>query len=156
MKSVSIVALVASLTLGLLPARGDDKKADTASELKALDAKLTEAFKTRDLTTLAKHIEDGYMLIDPRGETHGKKKYLKHLADGTAKFKELSETDVKVRVFGDTGVVSGLLHVKGMVEDKEVSAEYRWTRVYAKHGDEWHCVLEQHTHVHPKEKEKDK
>jgi len=150
MKMIGAGLLVAILSIGLSPARGQDAMAD----LKALDAKLTEAFKTRDLEVLAKHLGDGYLLIDPRGGVHGKKQYLKHLADGTAKFKELKETDVKVRVFGDTAFVTGLLHVKGKVEDKEIHAEYRWTRVYNKKDNQWRCVLEQHTHVHPKEEKK--
>ena len=40
------------------------------------------------------------------------------------------------------------------MQDKDISAEYRWTRVYNKKGDKWLCVLEQHTHVVPKEEAK--
>jgi ketosteroid isomerase-like protein len=154
MKTVGIVLLMAILAVGLSPARGADKKADTGSDLKALDAKLTDAFKARDLPTLGKHLDDDYLLIDPRGGIHNKKQHLKYLTDGTAKFKDLNETDVKVRVFGDTAVVTGLLQVKGKVEDKDISAAYRWTRVYNKSGGEWLCVLEQHTYVLPKDEAK--
>jgi ketosteroid isomerase-like protein len=150
MKKISAGVLMAILTLGLSAARGQD----AASDLKALDAKLTEAFKDRDFQTLGKHLADGYALIDPRGGVHGKKQYLKHLTEGTPKVKDIKETDVKVKVFGDTAFVTGLLHVKGKAEDKEINAEYRWTRVYNKTGDEWRCVLEQHTFVHPKEAKK--
>jgi ketosteroid isomerase-like protein len=150
MKKINVGVLVAILTVGLSAARGQD----AAGELKTLDAKLTEAFKTRKFEMLEKHLADGYTLIDPRGGIHGKKQYLKHLADGTPKVKDLKETDVKVKVFGDTAFVTGLLHVKGKAEDKEVTAEYRWTRVYNKSGDVWSCVLEQHTYVHPKEEKK--
>jgi ketosteroid isomerase-like protein len=59
-----------------------------------------------------------------------------------------------VRVFGDTAIVTGLLQVKGKVEDKDINAEYRWTRVYNKSGGEWLCVLEQHTYVLPKDEAK--
>ena len=150
MTKINTGVLVAILTVGLSAARGQD----AASDLKALDAKLTDAFKTRDYQMLGKHLADGYTLIDPRGGVHSKKQYLKHLADGTAKVKDLKETDVKVKVFGDTAFVTGLLHVKGKEKDKEVSAEYRWTRVYNKSGDEWRCVLEQHTYVLPKDEAK--
>jgi ketosteroid isomerase-like protein len=150
MKKISAGVLMAILTVGLSAARGQD----TASELKALDEKLTTAFKDHDVAMLTKHIADGYIMIDPRGGAHGKTKYLKHLADSPAKFKDLEETDVKVRIFGDTAVVTGLLHVKGKVEEKEINAEYRWTRVYHKMGADWLCVLEQHTYVHPKEDKK--
>ena len=152
MKKISAGVLMAILTVGLSSARGQG----AASDLKSLDAKLTEAFKDRDFKMLGKHMADDYIMIDPRGGVHSKKQYLKHLADGTAKFKDLKETDVKVRVFGDTALVTGLLHIKGKMEDKEISVEYRWTRVYNKKGDEWRCVLEQHTHVHPKAEKKPK
>jgi ketosteroid isomerase-like protein len=154
MKMICSGLLVAILTVGLSPARGDDKKADTAAEVKALDAKLTDAFKAREFKLLGKHMDEGYIMIDPRGAVHNKTKYLSHLAEGTAKFTDLKETDVKVRVFSDTAVVTGLLQIKAKVGDKEVSPEYRWTRVYNKKGDEWLCVLEQHTHVVPKEEKK--
>ncbi len=150
MTKLNTGVLVAILTVGLSAARGQD----AVSDLKTLDAKLTEAFKERDVETLGKHMADDYILIDPRGGIHTKTKYLKHLADSTGKFKDWKETDVKVKIFGDTAVVTGLLHVKGKVEDKEISAEYRWTRVYNKKGEEWRCVLEQHTHVQPKAEKK--
>lgn len=150
MKTISAGLVMAVLAIGLSAARGED----AASDVKALDAKLTEAFKTHDVKMFEKHTDDDYILIDPRGGTHNKTKYLEHLTKGSPKFKDLKETDVKVRVFGDTAVVTGLLQVKGKFEDKEVSPEYRWTRVYNKKGNEWRCVHEQHTYVLPKEEKK--
>ena len=150
MKKISAVLIVAILAVCLSAAHGQD----AATDLKALDAKLTDAFKTRDFDKLDKHTDEGYILIDPRGGVHTKKQYLGHLKDGASKVKDLKETDVKVKVFGDTAVVTGVLHVTGKFEDKEINAEYRWTRVYHKSGDHWHCILEQHTFVHPKEKAK--
>ncbi len=48
-----------------------------------------------------------------------------------------------------------LLHVNGKVENRDVNPEYRWTRVYnKKKGEDWRCVLEQHTYVAPKDVEK--
>jgi ketosteroid isomerase-like protein len=157
MKKISALALVAILAISLSSARAEDKtsKADTAAELKALDTKLTEEFKAGEFEALGKHMDDDYFLIDPRGGVHTKKQYLEHFSKkGAAKVTELKDGEVKVTVFGDTGVVTGLLQVKGKAEDKDVSAEYRWTRVYHKKAGEWLCVLEQHTGVIPKEDKK--
>jgi ketosteroid isomerase-like protein len=100
MQKITAVLVMAILTVSLSAARGQD----TVSELKTLDAKVTEAFIAHD---------------------------------------------------GDTAMVSGLLHVKGKWEDKDISPEYRWTRVYnRKKGAEWLCVLEQHTYVVPKDEGK--
>ena len=74
------------------------------------------------------------------------------MAKGTAKIEELKESDVHVRDFGKTAVVTGLLHLKATVEKNDIGGEYRWTRVYNKKGDKWLCVYEQHTFVTPKEK----
>jgi ketosteroid isomerase-like protein len=146
MKKMSALLLVGILAAGVSSVRADDQ-----TDLKALDSKLTEAFKTKDLELLGKHMADDYILVDPRGGLHDKKQFLKHISEGEAKFKELKETDVKVTVYGDTGVVTGLLHVKGQYEKKDVAAEYRWSRVYNKKGADWKCVFEQHTYILPKE-----
>jgi ketosteroid isomerase-like protein len=153
MKKFSVLLLVAILAVGQFSVRGEEKK-DVASDVKALDMKLTEAFKARDFKLIGRHTDDEYTLVDPRGGIHDKKAYLKYLTDSTSDVKDLKETDVKVRVFGETAVVTGLLHVKGKYKEKEINPEYRWTRVYNKKGEDWICVFEQHTYVVPKEEEK--
>jgi ketosteroid isomerase-like protein len=130
-------------------------RAQDASDLKTLDAKLTEAFIAHDFKAIDKHTADDFLLVDPRGAIHNKQEYFKYLGAGKSKVGDVKETAVTVRNFGDTGVVSGLLHVKGKLEDKDISPEYRWTRVYnRKKGGDWLCVLEQHTYVVPKDESK--
>ena len=151
MKKITAVPVMAILAVCLSAARGQD----AVSDLKTLDAKLTDAFIAHDLKMLDKYTADDFLMIDPRGGTHNKTGYFKYLGTGNSKPSDMKETDVTVRVFGDTAVVSGLLHVKGKWEDKDISPEYRWTRVYnKKKGGEWGCVLEQHTYVVPKDAEK--
>jgi ketosteroid isomerase-like protein len=150
MKRVGAVLVMAVLAVGLVPVYGEEK-GKASDDVKALDAKLTEAIQSGDVKTLDKYIADDFLVVDPLGRTHTKKSYLAHFDKTNAKFDSLKETDVVVRVFGDTAVVTGLLHIKGMIKDKDVSGEYRWTRVYNKKGDDWQCVAEQHIFVHPKE-----
>jgi ketosteroid isomerase-like protein len=145
MKKISAVLLllVAILAFGLTPARADDK-----DDLKTLDAKLTEAFKNRDVKTLDKHTADDLIVIDPRGKAHDKKGYLEYLGGkGKVTLDEVKETDVRAKVVGDVGVVTGLLHLKGKVDDKEIGGQYRWTRVYQKKGGDWQVIVEQHTFI---------
>jgi ketosteroid isomerase-like protein len=153
MKRVSavLVLLMAILAVGLTPARADDK-----DDLKALDAKLTEAFKARDVKTLDKYTAEDFVAIGPLGKVRDKKHYLEHLTKGKAVLEDAKESDVKAKVLGETGVVTGLLTIKGKVEDKDIGGEYRWTRVYHKKGGDWLVVVEQHTYVHPKEPGKEK
>jgi ketosteroid isomerase-like protein len=150
MKKLGAVLFVAILALSQAPARGEDKK-EKAADLKALDAKLTQAFKNHDVKTLEEHAADHMMVIDPLGRVHNKKQYFEHLEKGTAKISELSESDVHARQYGDTGVVTGMLTLKAMANGKDISGDYRWTRVYVKINGDWKVVSEQHTYVLPKE-----
>jgi ketosteroid isomerase-like protein len=147
MKRAGVVLFAAILAVGLMPVYGEEK----ADELKTLDAKLTEAVKEADVKTLDKYLADDYLVVDPLGRVHDKKQYLAHVSKDNARFEHLKETDVQVRNFGNTAVVTGLLNLKGTVKGKDVGGEYRWTRVYNKKGSAWQCVAEQHTYVHPKE-----
>ncbi len=154
MKRTGAVVLVVSvLAFGLTARAAEDDK--TVEAIKALDMKLTQAFKDRDVKTLEKSLAEDYTEVDPLGRVHTKKQYLGYLSKGTAKLTEVKETDVKVRVIGHTAVLTGLVHIKGTVQDKDIGGEYRWTRVYhQKKGEEWVCILEQHTYVIPKDAEK--
>jgi ketosteroid isomerase-like protein len=147
MKRAAAVLVTAALAVGLTPAYGEEK----ADDLKALDAKITAAVKSGDAREVGKYLADDYMVVDPLGRTHTKKSYLGYIEKDIAKFEDLKETDVKVRTFGDAAVITGLLHIKGKVNDKDVGGEYRWTRVYHKKDGGWQIIVEHHTFVHPKE-----
>ncbi len=142
-----LVLFAAVLAVGLAPVYG----AEAGDDLKGLDAKITAAVKAGDAKTVGKYLADDYMVIDPLGRTHTKKSYLGYIEKDIAKFDQLSEMDVKVKTFGDAAVVTGVLNIKGKVNDKDVSGEYRWTRVYHKKGDDWQIIVEHHTYIHPKE-----
>jgi ketosteroid isomerase-like protein len=148
MKKYGTALLVAVLALSLAPAQGEEKHADY---LKALDAKLTQAFKNHDIKMLEEHAAPHMMVIDPLGRVHNRKEYFEHMGQGNFKISELNETDIKARIYGDTGVVTGLLTLKAMAGNRDLSGDYRWTRVYVKEGGEWKVVTEQHTYVLPKD-----
>ncbi len=148
MKKLGAALFVTVLALGLTAARGADSQKD---DLKALDSKLTQAFKNHDVNTLEQHAAEHMMVIDPLGRVHNRKEYFEHLGKGNLKISDLTESDVKARIYGNTGVVTGMLQLKAMVGDRDISGDYRWTRVYVKEGDTWKVVTEQHTYVLPRD-----
>jgi ketosteroid isomerase-like protein len=141
------VVLAGLMAFGVTSAFGEDQK--TGDAVKDLDMKLTEAFKTKDVKTLEKYLAPNFIAISPTGKVHDRKAFFDHLAKSTLKVTDLKETDIKVRVLGDTAVVTGVLEIKASTETKDTSGEYRWTRVYAKKGSDWSVLSEQHTYVLP-------
>lgn len=48
--------------------------------------------------------------------------------------------DIKVRVYGDTAVVTGRNTVKGQYKGKDISGQTRWTDTWVKSAGRWQCV----------------
>jgi len=55
--------------------------------------------------------------------------------------------DSKIRVYGDTAVVTSLLFFKGTTSGKPFSGDVRSTRVWVKQKGNWKCVAFQVTRV---------
>ena len=55
--------------------------------------------------------------------------------------------EMKVRVYGDTAVVTGQSTVKGMFKTQDISGKYRWTDVFVKRDGKWQIVNAQLTPV---------
>ena len=163
MKRAGVVLLAAVVAVVLARARAEDQKAEKGNsragdELKQFDRTITDAIAKGDADSLAKHTSDDYLLIDPVGRCWSKEKNVDALRSKTLTFDHIKDSDVKVRVYGDTALVTGLSDIKGRTKKHEIDGEYRWMRVYhKKSGGDWMCVAEQLTRVNklePRTKEK--
>jgi ketosteroid isomerase-like protein len=152
----TILILLAMLIAGPLSrAQAQDKvvtKGPQVEEVKKIDHHLSRAMEKGDIELIDKHTADHYMLIDPVGNVHGKKKSLAFIKDKKVTYDSIKDSDVKTRIYGQTAVLTGLAEIKGKTEKHDISGEYRWTRVYAMLDGRWQCVTEHLTFVHDPEK----
>jgi ketosteroid isomerase-like protein len=56
-------------------------------------------------------------------------------------------SDVKVRFYGDTAVVTFRAKIQGSRAGKDMSGEFREVRVFAKQSGAWRAVLAQRTRI---------
>jgi hypothetical protein len=56
---------------------------------------------------------------------------------------------MKVRIYGDTAIVTGRSDAKGVVGGRELKGPVMFTRVYVKKGGKWQSVAFQQTPVVP-------
>ena len=63
------------------------------------------------------------------------------------KFDTLTTDEVKVRVYGDTAVTTGLAKVKGQSGGQDLSGTYRYMNVLVRRGGRWQSVAFQATQV---------
>ena len=59
---------------------------------------------------------------------------------GTVKISSIEPENVKVRVYGDTAVVTSRVDVVGHDGDRDISGIYHYTRVYSRRSGEWKVV----------------
>jgi ketosteroid isomerase-like protein len=56
------------------------------------------------------------------------------------KTESISYEELKVQVYGDAAVATGLTNFKGTLNGKDASRKYRWTDMWVKQDGQWQCV----------------
>ena len=102
-----------------------------------------------DADGLAKQTSDDYVLIDATGHVSGKTEMVEGFKSGSSKLTSNEPSDMTVRVYGNSAVVTGTSKVKGKIRGREVNGTMRFTRVWVKKAGDWQTVSLQQTPVTP-------
>ena len=105
------------------------------------------AQKAGDVASVSPLLADNFINTDVDGNRSGKSELLSNLKGGKWEQNEIS--DVKVSVYGDTGIATGAWAGKGVDGDgTKVDRRERWTDTWVKMKDgKWQCVASQQTPV---------
>ena len=121
---------------------------DTTRALCATEAELTDALRRNDVVRLAALYGDDFQLINFRGRLIDKAGVLSALRSGTLRFDSLSTSDLQVRVYQGTGVITGVQHQVARepgADDQAHPKEVRFTHIYVLRGGAWRLVASQIT-----------
>lgn len=122
------------------PAASAESPAEIEKALTQLERDWIEASKKKDKATLERILADDWVGISYEGKSFTK---AESLADGLAADSQLDSytlDPLKVRVFGDTGIVNGGNTEKSRFKGKETSGHYAWTDVFMKRNGRWQAV----------------
>jgi ketosteroid isomerase-like protein len=142
-----LVAVATSLALGQMADKQEKTKGGKVSVEQALmqmERDWTEAGLKKDAATLDKILADDWVGQGPTG-TATKAQALAELKSGDNKLDSQTLSDIKVRVFGDTAVVTGSDDEKSSYKGKDTSGHYVWTDVFVKRNGRWQAVASQGT-----------
>jgi len=117
----------------------------TEDVIKKLEEVRNQAVLHGDVAALDRMTSDDYTFITLRGEMRTKAEILKGFASGSFHYESREISDLKVRVYGDTAVVTGRSVQKGTENGKDYSGDYWFTRVYTKQEGRWLTVALQTT-----------
>lgn len=150
MKLIFITAMLI-LAIGFTAAAQTAKKASgkhgVEQELMQMEHDWSAAVLKHDTAVVARILADDYLGIDGRGIMTTKADELEE-AKAPAPGAPLPErlmleetiSDMKVRVYGDTAVVTGISNEKISFKGNQTLIRYRRTTVYVKRQGKWQCV----------------
>jgi ketosteroid isomerase-like protein len=142
------IAMLAVAFVFVLAAFGGAAAAqNTEDEIKKLETDRAAAVIKGDMTLVEKQTSDDYTLINMNGQMANKQQMLDAFKSGKSKLSMNEISDMKVRVYGNTAVVTGKSNVKGMMAGKDATGQVMFTRVYVKKDGRWQSVALQQTRV---------
>ena len=116
----------------------DDEKA-----VAALDTEYQAAVKNNDAATMERILADDFVLVTGRGKTFTKADLLKEARAKFTTYEHQDEIEQKVRVWGDTAVVTALLWVKGTEGGKGFEYKLWFSDTYVRGLTGWKYVFGQ-------------
>ena len=136
--------LIALMTLVLLAAKPSDP---AVQQILALENARNDAIVRGDAAALERMTADEYTFINLRGGIQLKSEIVKGFASGSYKYQSRQISELNVRMYGDTAVVTGRSTQQGAENGRDNSGDYRFTRVYVKRDGRWQTVAYQATAV---------
>lgn len=137
------IRITYSLILCLLVASAGTSPAQEKSDaaiVRALELKWTESYKERSIDILSSLLAEDFVITIEDGSIYSKAGYISHSADGSTKVQVAELSDLKVRMHGDTAIVTGAYHEKGESNGKPYEYHDRLTDVWMKAGGKWQVV----------------
>ena len=130
-----ILCLLATSTAGLWA----QEKSDAAT-VRALELKWTESYKQHNIDILSSLLSDEFVITIEDGSTYSKAGYITHSADPAVHVQIAELSDLKVRLHGDTAIVTGAYHEKGESKGKAYEYHDRLTDVWMKIAGRWQVI----------------
>jgi ketosteroid isomerase-like protein len=116
-------------------------------ELLKLEAEFAEAIIKNDGGAIERLVADEWIIINADGGIIDKERFLEVIKSGTLTHEMMESDNVRVRVYGDSAVVTALTRTKGKFMGQEFSTHERATDFLVRLNGQWRCALTQLTRL---------
>lgn len=154
MKPISLFLFLALTMTALAFGQSTGLKANQNSKeeqaLIKLEREWNEAYKNLDKEVLERVMADDFVFIDEGSNVNPKAPYIASTLKNV-KVESYNLEEMKVRIYGDTGIVTAVWTGKLTVNGKDVSGSFRYTDVFVKRRGRWVCITSQETRIPKKD-----
>lgn len=118
---------------------------EVVREIVDLERQSKEAAIHRDASFSERTLADDYVAISPLGQVIGKAETVAARRTAQLRYDSIEVSDMVVRLYGNTAVVTARADVRGRELGEEFSGPYRFTRVWVRRSGRWLTVSYQAT-----------
>lgn len=150
-----LILVVSLCCLGVnVPARPAWAQGRTAEqELTQIERDWCTASVKKDAAALGRILADDYTSVGNRGTTSTKAEDLADLKNTDSTLTACTDSNVKVRIYGDAAVVTGLGSRSGTYKGVAFKdRQFLWTDTFIRKDGRWQCVATQGTLVAAQQK----
>ena len=133
-------ALFITVLVLAVAATGVAQKESVEETIKKLDNERIQAQIHADAVALDRIYADDFIGVGPSGTVRTKPQVIADFTSGDLKFQSITTDEVKVRVYENTAVETGLSTMLGQDKGKAVPRDTRFTRVWVKQQGRWRLV----------------
>ncbi|HEX8476429.1 MAG TPA: nuclear transport factor 2 family protein [Pyrinomonadaceae bacterium] len=123
------------------------RQADAERELAQIEKDWAAAYVRGDAPSMERYADAETYFVDPEGGVANMSQVVEQVKSGDLKFESIDVSDVKVRVYGDTAVVSYHSKDKGTYKGEDISGDHRWLDVFVRRNGKWMAVASQGTRI---------
>jgi ketosteroid isomerase-like protein len=114
-------------------------------ELLRVQEEFVDAIAKNDLEEIERFVADDWIIINADGGIIDRERFLGVIKSAVLTHEMMESDDIRVRVYGNSAVVSALTRSKGKFMGQEFTTHERSTDVFVKRDGQWRCVLTQLT-----------
>ncbi len=138
MTNLTATALV--FVLGMAQGAPSSREAADHAELMRLETVWNEAHLRSDADALDRLWADDLNVAVPKMPVLNKAGALRFARSGRMKFQRYETSQLKIRLYDNAAVVTGQLLRTRLVNGQVFDDDWRFTKVYVRHGEQWQVV----------------
>ena len=136
MKTVTVFALTIFASSLLVFGQGSDEE----NAVLQAERDLATAYLNSEDGAIARGVMEDYTLTNSTGKITTRANDLDEARENDPKYEVFDNHDMKVRIHGDTAVVTGRRHTKGIAGGKSFDSKFQFTDTFVKDAGRWRLL----------------
>jgi ketosteroid isomerase-like protein len=137
---ISLLVLASLVGWALDSATAQNRPPSASSKILASENKWNAAYKRGDIATMESLLAEDFIITVEDGSTFSKSGYIAHNGDSTLHVDITEMSGLNVRMHGNTAVVTGAYHERGVSKGKPYEYRDRFTDVWMNINGKWQVI----------------